>query len=102
MHMPLVLTATGRYPISGLLSKGPGSAAWLAKVQAFLEEREGDELLACEIVEGPEGPVLLAQLHPAADPVAIGSPGTGRVEVNATSTFAGPGHHEHVIGILDA
>jgi hypothetical protein len=100
--MPLAITATGRYPISGLLSKGPGSAEWLAKVQAFLEEREGNELLACEIVEGPDGPVLLAQLHPAAEPMAIGSAGTGRVEINAASTLVGPGHHEHVIDLIDA
>jgi len=100
--MPLAITATGRYPISGLLSKGPRPAEWLAKVQGFLEEREGEDLLACETVEGPEGPVLLAQLHPAAEPISIGSSGLGRVELNATSGLVGPGHHEHVIEIIDA
>ncbi len=100
--MSLSLNVSGKYPTSGFLTKGPSPSEWLAKAEEWLRAREGDELVAATLVDGPEGPVLLAQLHPGAEEFQISCPRTGEVSITAATASCGAGYHAHACEIVHA
>lgn len=100
--MSLGLGLSGKYPVSGLFTKGPSPSEWLGAFQEWIQKREGDDLAGCHVVEGPEGDVLLVQLHPFAEAVQVTCPDTGRVALTAATESCGPGYHQHVAKLADA
>lgn len=100
--MSLALSLSGKYPVSGLLVKGPGPAEWLATLQEWLAAREGDDIVSLQQVEGPDGEVLLAQLHPFAEELQVTCPKTGEVALTAATGSCGPGYHDHVVELAHA
>lgn len=100
--MTLGLSLPGKYPVSGLLVKGPSPAEWLASLKEWISKREGDELVSLHVVEGPDGEVLMAHLHPFSEELQVSCPRTGEVLLAASTGSCGPGYHQHVVELAHA
>lgn len=100
--MSVGLSLSGSYPVSGFLAKGPSPTEWLTTFQQWLAEREGAELVSAAMVEGPDGEVLLAQLHPFAEELQVSCPRLGEVVLTAATGSCGAGYHEHVVELAHA
>ena len=100
--MSVGLSLSGSYPVSGFLSKGPSPTEWLTTLQEWLSQREGEELVSAQMVEGPDGEVLLAQLHPFADELQVSCPRLGEVLLTAATGSCGAGYHQHVVDLAHA
>ena len=100
--MSIGLDISGSYPVSGFLSKGPSPSEWLASFKEWLDAREGEELVSSQLVEGPDGEVLLAQVHPFSEELQVACPRLGEVRLTVSTGSCGPGYHEHVADLAHA
>jgi hypothetical protein len=98
--MPIVLSLTGQLDLGdGRLSRTE-ARDWLARAAVWFEG-VGDAVLDARLVrDSEERPVLLVVLHPTSPAVELRVGGSGKIRVQAVTTPAGPGYHQHLCGLL--
>jgi hypothetical protein len=90
--MGVELTLVGRRPPSG-------ARGFLDDVGAWLTAREDDPPPVVHRAE--DEPVLLVELHPAAEPIRLEA-GESSLRLSAKTGTAGPGYHRHVCALATA
>jgi len=98
--MPIVLSLTGQLDLGdGRLSRTE-ARDWLARAAVWFEG-VGDAVLDARLVrDSEERPVLLIVLHPTSPAVELRVGGSGKIRVQAVTTPAGPGYHQHLCGLF--
>jgi hypothetical protein len=98
--MPIVLSLTGHLPLGDRRLSRSEARDWLARAAVWFEG-VGDAVLDARLMrDAEERPVLLVDLHPVAPPVEVRLGGSGKLQVAAVTTPAGPGYHQHLCDLL--
>lgn len=98
--MPIVLSLTGHLELGDRKLSRSEARDWLARAAVWFEG-VGDAVLDTRLMrDGEDRPVLLVDLHPVSPPVEVRLRGSGKVQVAAYTTPAGPGYHQHLCDIL--
>jgi hypothetical protein len=79
--------------------RGPRAADLLRAAHECLAEMPGLDWLGASTEDADGTLVLMAGLHPAAEPLRITAYRYGRLVLSAATTAGGPGYHEYVCGI---
>jgi hypothetical protein len=98
--MPITLTLTGHIELSAQKLTREEARDWLGRAAVWFEGI-GDAVLDARVVRDSEDkPVLLASLHPSAQPIELRLGASGRVKLHAVTTPAGPGYHAYLCDLL--
>jgi hypothetical protein len=84
---------------SGLFGRGPRAADLLRAAHDSIAQLPVLDWLSLSSEDADGTVVLMAGLHPAAEPLRITAYRYGRLVLSAATTGAGPGYHEYVCGI---
>jgi hypothetical protein len=84
---------------SGLFGRGPRAVDLLRAAHDCIAEMPVLDWLGTTTEDADETVVLMAGLHPAAEPFRITAYRYGRLILSARTTGVGPGYHEYVCGI---
>ncbi len=97
------LLLAGRYGGSEQFFTPPEAPwPWLKRVERWFREHTSEVLESTRVVQGPQGPMLLVRLHPAAGEVTLLAAGQARLVVSADTSAVGPGYHRHLCDTLRA
>jgi len=98
--MPITLVFTGHLTLGDRRLSRSEAKDWLARAAVWFEG-VGDAVLDTRLMrDGEDRPVLLVELHPAAQPIEIRLRGSGRIQVTAITTPAGPGYHQYLCDLV--
>jgi len=98
--MPIVLTFTGHINLGDRRLSRSEARDWLARAAVWFEG-VGDAVIDTRLMRDSEDrPVLLVDLHPVSPPVELRLRGSGKLQVTATTTPAGPGYHQYLCDLL--
>ncbi len=86
--MSIGLRLEGRRPASPPSELAERAARWIT-------ERADDPPPSVRIDAEESGPIVVADLHPGAEPLLIEVPSDDRVVLSASTGTAGPGYHRH-------
>jgi hypothetical protein len=72
------------------------SMACAERIARWIEERGGEPSPSVRVEVEERAPIVVADLHPGAEPVLIEVPSEERAILSASTGTAGPGYHRHV------
>ena len=100
--MGLAIRISGQAAKRGLIKRHPSGERLLSDAEAWIRAEHADTVRSLRCGLTPTGEAeLVADLHPAADPMILTASDGGAVGASADTSAVGPGYHTFVGRLLE-